>query len=310
MNISQRMQTYTPAAFKGYTLVELMVGMFISLLVGAVALTYLVSSSRMLSNQNAEEVVQESARFALEMISSVARLSGSNESDNIQTVKLDYPINQGLVCKGADCNYDNQAVVVGSESIETDSIAFNSVVSRGVTCTGFDLDDSPGFATEYQLVTVFYIDDADGDGVPSLYCQAYLGQYDYVKQVFGDYDAPNDPVPLLDGVEMLQVQYGINADPVEDGTGTADIEAYKRYGSSWTIDGNSVGINKVRALKVGLLIGNSQPIDSQQNTEKSQARTYGLLDAERSANDSVLRQSYTTTVFLPNGDKPDPVQQL
>lgn len=310
MKMTSRVKSFNQFVSRGYTLVELMVGMFISLLVGAVALTYLVSSSRMLSNQNAEEVVQENARFALEMISSVARLAGSNESDNIQTVKLDYPVNQGLVCSGADCNYDNQPLSLGGASIETDSIALNSIVSRGVTCTGFDLEDSLGFATEYQLVTVFYVDDPDNDGVSSLFCQAYIGQYDYINQSFSDHVAPNNPVPLLDGVEMLQVQYGLNVDEVEDGTGAADIEAYKRYDPNWTIDGNSVGVNKIRALKIGLLIGNSQSIDGQQNTEKSEARTFKLLDAERDANDSVLRQSYTTTVFLPNGDKPNPVQQL
>lgn len=289
---------------KGYTLVELMVGMFISLLVGTVALTYLVSSSRMLSNQNAEEVVQENARFALELISSVARLAGSNASDNVQTEGLDYPVNQGLVCSGADCNYDNQPITIGGFSVETDSIALNSVVSSGTTCTGYDLADEVSSASEYQLVTVFYIDDPDVDGVPSLYCQAYIGQYNYLDKKFDFYNAPNDPVPLLDGVEMLQVQYGVNIDPVEAGTSDSDIEAYKRYDTSWTIDGQSAGVEKVRALKLGLLIGNSQPIPGQQNTEKREIRTFKLLDAERNASDSVLRQSYTTTIFLPNGDKP------
>ena len=56
---------------RGFTLVELLIGLGISLFVGLVAATYLVAASRTLASQSSEDLIQENARFALEIMSSL-----------------------------------------------------------------------------------------------------------------------------------------------------------------------------------------------------------------------------------------------
>lgn len=275
---------------QGYTLVELMIGLLISLLVGGVAISYLTTSSRIIANQNAEDVIQENVRFAFEIMSSTLRLAGSNVSVNPQTFEDEKnPIFKGTICAGnKDCNADNVKLTgAGTDFTETDSAAFSYISNSGTTCTGVAI------TTEQQVVTQFFVADLDNDNVSSLYCQAYVASLDYVTQSYAGHSAPNaNPVALIDGVESFQVQYGVDMSVPTNST----VDSYFAY-SNIPAD----KFTNIRSVKLGLLFSNAQEGSSFSNTEQSAAAvTYQILDGQATISDRILRQVATTTVFLPN----------
>lgn len=277
----------------GFTLVELLIGLFISLLVGGVAITFLVSSSRTISSQNAEDVIQENVRYAFEIISSTARLAGSNASLNAQTFEDEkQPLFNGAICAGnANCNTNNQTFNIGGSSTgttETDTVAFAYIANSGTTCTGFNI------TSEQQVVTQFFVGDVDGDGVASLYCNAFVASQNYITQDFDGHFAPNPAVALIDGVEALQIQYGLDLSVPKDET----VDSYVTYGNA---AGN---YENIRSVKIGFLFSNAQESDFLGNTElqtqQPVATTYRVMDGTATITGRVLRKVATTTVFLPN----------
>ena len=284
----RRMISYRPSS--GYSLVELMVGLFVSILVGGVAMTFLLTSSKIMSTQNAEDIVQENARFALELLASSIRLAGSNTSTNVQTQTLSQGIFRDAICSNNDCNQNNTLFETGTTGLNaissrTDVAAFEHITDTGRTCNGVDI------TSERQIVHVYYVDDADNDGVASLYCEAYESEIDYITQDF-DSHVSLGAVPLIDGVEMLQVQYGIDEDGTTDGT----IDRYKSY--------NNIAADEfddIKAIRLGLILSNVQEeFDNLAVTEVPQARTVTILDGALTATDGIFRQAVSTTVFLPN----------
>ena len=275
----------------GFTLVELMIGLLISLGVGAVAITYLTTSSRILANQNSEDVIQENVRFAFEIMSSTIRLAGSNVSVNAQTfLEQNEPIFRGAICSGADCNTDNVVNVVNSQqtqaTVQSDSIAFSFIANEGTTCTGVPI------TSEQQVVTQFFVADIDGDAIFSLYCQAFLASQDYVTQNFTGHAAANPAVALVDGVEALQIQYGIDLNVPTDST----VDSYVSYPNI-----APANFDDIRSIKIGLLFSNGQADVSLGMTENIVGNiTYQILDGTATVDRRVLRQVATTTVFLPN----------
>lgn len=265
----------------GFTLIELMVGLLISIFIAAVAMTYMVSSSRMLTNQNSEDLIQESARFAFEIMSSTVRLASSNPTTNPNSTTEG--ISTSPQCTGGvDCNADGVGYDLDGTTINSDRIAVDYVTSNGATCTGDPIN------TETKLITVFFVEDLDGDGIPSLYCQAYRSQFDTIALDYVTYTAGN-ALPLIDGVDSLQVQYGVDSD------GDNTIDRYSTYANVAAAD-----IPNVRNIRIGLLISSGQSITTEQNTLDRSTRTYQLYESSISKTDGMLRRSFTTTVFIPN----------
>lgn len=280
--MNNMIKTMKHSSETGFTLVELLIGLLVSLFILAIAVTFLVTSSRTLVNQSSEDLIQENARFAFEILSSNVRLSGYNESadENVITEGIfdDTICDANSDCNGNSVNYDLSGV-----QIDSDSIAFDYVINNGTTCTGSQI------TSETKVVTVFFVADLDGDGVASLNCRSYESELDLLTQNFINYNEPNGALSIIDGVDSMQIQYGIDVNV--DGS----IERYSSYD-------NVTAANKanVLALKIGLLVSSGQTIAGDQNTIVNQARTYQVLDGQNTITDGLLRQIYSTTIFLPN----------
>lgn len=272
-------------AQSGFTLVELLVGLVISIFIGAVAMTYLVTSARMLTNQNSEDLIQENARFAFEIMASSVRLGYSNNSLHAQAKTKGVPPEK--VCDGdVECNTDGLNYTIAGTSYNSDRIATDYIGDDITTCTGEVIN------SERKIITVFYVADNDGDGISSLYCEAYVATFDTVELDYTTEGFASLPaVPLIDGVDSLQVQYGVDVDTDES------VDKYLTYTSVMALPG---GIPEIRAIRLGLLLSSGQSIVSEQNTLSRESRDYQLFESSFSRNDGVLRRIFTTTVFLPN----------
>lgn len=291
----------------GFSLVELLVGMTISLFVAGVAIGYLISSGRSLTEQTNSDFTQENARFAFQILSANMRLAGLNTSANPNSQVAG--VYTGTICDASvdkapeepavsvtPCiedttpvyqayARDDKGILVASTTPDSDRVAVDFVTDSFVTCTGSQI------SSEQSIVTVFWVADVDADGVSSLYCQAYASPFNLVTKAYDAYQLSGTVTPLVDGIDSMQVQYGVDSD--DDG----DIETYSAFAN---ID--PANLDKIRAIRVGLLIGSGQTVPSAQSTEKREARTYQVLDGEYESldTDGQLRKTASTTIFLPN----------
>jgi len=73
------------ASARGYTLVELMVGLLLSVFIVMMTIAYLVTSAKTFSVQTNEALIQENARFTLDALSRLIREAGSDPSNSLPT---------------------------------------------------------------------------------------------------------------------------------------------------------------------------------------------------------------------------------
>lgn len=106
--------------------------------------------------------------------------------------------------------------------------------------------------------------------------QPALWQFDNYKAAGGD-----NPAEIAEGVENMQIQYGIDAN--SDGV----VESYARA--------NAVGNwNQVAAVRISLLVAGND------NNVATSAQTYAYDGGSVIATDQRLRQVFTSTVSVRN----------
>ncbi len=291
---------------QGFSLVELMVGLLISLLVAFVAVGYLVSSSRTLTYQNSNDLIQENARFAFELIASESRLAGLNEVGANGTIWLNSAtdllvdgISAQAVCNNdlgevsavgsSLCNANNLTYSLGgTANIVSDRFALMYAQETGTTCTGQDI-------TSFQrILSVYWVADLDNDGVPSLYCQAYSSTPNLVTKVYNAFTLMGARSPLVDGIETLQVLYGVDTD------GDQQVDSYSDYGSI-----SAANRRNVLSAKIGLMVNSGQIIDADVNSLKTgdttlDSRTLTVLGESFTRTDRVARTTLATSIQFPN----------
>ena len=267
----------------GFTLVELMVAMVLGLLVILCVTQFMLTSQRTYGVTREHARVQESARYALDEIAKYIRMAGfSTSGDNPTFFYTGACATSGSseVCSndGAGSTglmLSDQIAVLGSP---TDDNGDNFVDDEDVDDLAEDCTGSSGAGTSgeinpsksHQVANVFYL--AANGGVNSLYCRGYnVSTLSWVST----------PVPLIDGVDGLQVQYGLS-----DSTGTMYLPAVSV--TDW---------GAVVAVKVQLLASSGDNVGSADYA----TRSFQLLDSATVAYaDNFNRQIYSTTVRINN----------
>lgn len=281
----------------GFTLVELLVGLFLSLVIGTLALTFMVSSAQSFKVQSNDSISNENARFVLELLSQNIRLAGLNP-DNDFTFNLDVIYN-GNLCPNDESGItdgDNTACTVDNLANQSDRFAIDFVATDANVvnaCNGQTITVPTG--TSVRLAYVFWVADLDAipDGIRSLYCQPI----DLTAET-----PIGNPLPLVDGVDRLQVQYGVD---VLDAAGTSDgiIDRYQSYTNlvAAAPANPTLVTRQVKTVRFAVLV-NSGLANNDSNTEQPINTSYQLLDspAIQINNDRILRQVYSSTVLLPN----------
>jgi type IV pilus assembly protein PilW len=278
----------------GFTLVELLIGLLLSLFIMGIAITYMTSSSRSFRVQTNDSLIQENARFALEVLTQNFRLAGLNPSNSFANT-MDV-VFSGSICPATEasqadnstgntaCTKDgaNNTTDNNSDRVAIDYMVDNSGSASALSVTGCNTHQiSVSAGDEARLATVFWTADLDGDTVRSLYFQTYNLDTSLAEGV---------AIPLIDGVDRLQVQYGVDAD--NDGL----VERYQSFANL-----GAANSNDVRAIRVALLLNGGANPDQNFDTEAVATRNYTLLEAPASSfTDRALRQIYSTTVLVPN----------
>jgi len=239
----------------GLTLVELMVAMTISLiLLGGVYQLFLGSVGTYKTRDELGRL-QENCRYAMDLLAQNVRMAG-------------YP---RFTFEGTVFSGDPLAGSIAAAGTASDTIAINYMVSPGDD--GYP-DDPPPATTVPLLYTVtFSVDPIDRELLRN-------------TQVTG-YGASGNQ-PLIDGVENMQISYGVDA----DADGSADS-----YQASPTPPANQF----IVAVRIRLLMSTTQELLGNDALDTALYDVNGDGDAEFDpVDDRRLRRIFTTTIALRN----------
>lgn len=280
----------TRSGAAGLALTELMVALAIGLLLilAATALLMLSRSSYLLTDDRAR--IEESGRFALEIISQAVRQAGYRDWSAAGAAATGWPAVTGLDARslrdasdGIDPPYG--AAVNGSDvlALRFDGNQSGSGDTAMKNCAGGSVPaDGTGAG-----VSIFYIAN-DSLGEPELRCK-------YWTASGWNSDA------LVRGVEGFQVLYKLDGD--ESGV------ALRRYVSASVVAQETDGWQRVTAVRVALLVRGSQ-------AGPARSRRYDLFGADARdpadigvqideaqlppASRGLLRRVYAATAFVRN----------
>jgi len=254
---------FLPSNQKGLSLVELLIAMALGLLLTAGALQMMLASQNIYQTTDTLSRIQENGRFALNFLTKDIRMAGHNTTEDISA--------NGKVFWDGACDASNPCTVNGAGNA-SDQIGVLMDPSNDRDCQGNNVGENQ------VIVNVYSIADLDGDLVNSLYCHSFdLSTNDWVLN--------SQPQPLVDGVENMQILYGIS-DPVQNNTIISYVSADAV--TNWA---------NIGAARVSLLVNNGQPTGSGDST----IRTFELLDAGQIAfNDKHSRQAFSTTITINN----------
>lgn len=275
--MSNRRQSL-PRRQGGLSIVELMVALVISLLLMTGVIQVFLSSKQTYASNEAASRLQENGRFALEFIAQSARHAGYVEAAN-STASLPSNIaspgnsicNDSGTCssQGADEEPDNVAFVLQpriQDGLRRDCL--------GVNGTGtYAINDTDIIINQFVIIAA---DPANGEPHPALGCRS--------RNTRGGWVTGATAQRLIDGIDALQVQYGIS-------TG-GDSNSVNQYVSADRV----TNWENVLAIRIAVLANSMNPVNP-----PAPARQYVLLDAAPiSFDDGKSRQIFTTTIKLRN----------
>lgn len=241
----------------GLSLVELMIAMVIGLVLLAGLAQVFVTGQSSYGLQEKMGDLQENGRFALHFLQRDLRMAGYPKND--VTVKA----------------FDIVKTVDGSgDGADTVSIRFRAPTGGIVDCAGANK------AAGELVEDTFSVTKGD-DGVRRLTCQGNSG---------------NGAQPLVDGIENMQVQYGIDADSSSEDAGWGYADYYTN-----ATEVSAKGLwNSIVSVRIAILASTINPITDED--EASQAQSFTLLDVTgiELGDKKVRGRVFTTTIEVRN----------
>lgn len=277
----------------GVTLIEMMIAMVVSLVLVAGVGTVYFSSKRNYQTRDELSQMNESGRAALEALRKNLEHAGYATPNKLPLGSYFFiesdPDFEAQECGGVKNNMKSKFATRDGDGDNSDfiSVRFLGDDKLFMDAAGDPLlkDCRVGMAANMNaslIYNAFYVDDdnktrdSNNVFVPILYA---VGSNLTVGSI------ENDSQPVVNGVENIQFQYGIDA----DGNGTAD--EFKKAD-----DVGAGNWEQVVSIKVALLVRSLGNV-----LEANSVRTYNLLDATvTTPADRYQRAVYTTTIQLRN----------
>ncbi|SNS26974.1 PilW family protein [Pseudomonas segetis] len=251
----------------GLSLVELMIGMALGLILLLGVIQVFLSSRQTLAVNDAMSKLQENGRFGLEFISQSARIAGYTSPGTPLSKPFPIEPRNCALNSGAACSANG-----GGNVSDTVSFTFEppSIDGAKRDCAGVVIPDNQ------IIINTYFIAAPDANNPsPALACRSFNR-------------TTNQPVSptsrLIDGVENMQVLYGIDAGG--DSTSVNQFVSADRV-TNW---------GKVLSVRIALLATSIDTI-----SPRPPVRNFYLLDAPPIApDDGLARQIFTTTIQLKN----------
>jgi type IV pilus assembly protein PilW len=280
---------------QGFTLIELMITLVLSLLVTYGIAQVLISSNRSATTSDGVSQAQETARFVMSFLGNHIRDSGldSIDDDDVNTRAVIGCDIAALNAIGA-CAFENNigateanisitaadVAAGGSVALSGDRLALAWIPPAGVTtdCTGTTI---AGFAANMVIVNVFWVSFDPAANSNSLICQGNLFDGNNVI-------ASSVPQAIANGVEAFQVLYG-------EATSALPIDRERNV--SHYVNANEVtDWERVFAVKIAIMTRSINDV-----TNLISRKQYTMLDAGLyNLNDAVNYQVFTSTFAISN----------
>jgi type IV pilus assembly protein PilW len=286
---------------QGFTLVELMITLVLSLLVTFGIAQVLISSNQNSSTSDGVSQAQETARFTMSYLGRYIRGTGINsmvlrDSTTRAAMGCDViTLNDNDACSfNTDTGATEANITVAAGALSGDRLALSwippsveltypliapgaptPVFSKVTTdCTGATI---PGFVDDTMIINVFWVSFDSATRTNSLFCQGRLFDGTNIT------NSGKEQV-IANGVEALQFLYGEATNPLSD-----DVTRY--------VNANEVDDwNRVFAIKVAVMTRSLGDITNSVITKQ-----YVMLDSDiYSFTDAVNRQVFTSTFSIAN----------
>lgn len=309
---------------QGLTLVELLVSLVLMLLVTMATMALFVVTNSSFKTVDAGQEMQDSARFAMEIIGQAARSAGYQERTGPPTTS-DYTdivfgpatvdesawrvqgANNSMLAAGNSTTFGSANGVNGSDALIIRFFGSNlpdptnplvPKYSGGNPVPDGTMVDCSGRAIPYPTgsldvgVSAFFVKTLAGE--PELYCKSY----DPTSGLYSD-------TQIVRGVETFQVMYGVdtNGDDVPDQWLSAN--------TAWNTATAAPNWNNVVAIRVGMVLrgpagsaqGRSATASENDLYPLGRAFTGGSTEAGLKltpSNDGRLRRAFATTFMIRN----------
>lgn len=282
--------TTLPRSQKGLSLIELLVGLALGLVLMVGVLQVFLASRQTYASNEAMSRLQENGRFALEFIANSARLAGYTDPRARLEKGLSIDPLAGTDCVNQRGFGSANAAACSSNgsgnSADSLGIALQPPLTDGIRrdCLGNDVPDNKVIINHFEIIPPDNVNNTPA----ALGCRAWnLTDGAWVGGITA-------AQPLIEGIDSLQVLYGI------DDSGGA-TRTPSRYVSADTVTAGNDWSN-VLAIRISLLANSVSPL-----TPAPQNRNYVLLDAPPLAaadlgNDNRARQIFSTTIQLKNAN--------
>ena len=239
---------------KGLSLIELMIAMMLGLIISGAALQLFIDSRLAFNVVNSEARMQDSGRFASEFTGRYLRMAGYRAFSS-KTRKPNLPADDTFQTNQGIFGTDN-----GADASVSDSFSVRVGAGSGTDCEGTIVDNSNAPVTMTFSVI---------NGV--LTCTSSTD--------------PNDPVPLVDNIQNMQVQYGFDTDGSPDLRPNRYQLASQLTGSDWL---------RVTTARIAFLIR------APGATAPGLNQNYSVLGVNVAGNDGHLRQVFESSYALKN----------
>ncbi|TXD14592.1 PilW family protein [Extensimonas vulgaris] len=309
---------------KGFTLVELMVALVLSLLIVLAATAALLVARQGFTAVDAASQLRDNTRFAQDIIQRVgvqtgfktlAYIANPAAVSNTQGIPTNIPPNvyglnnasrtpsdawtAGTSRSSGSVGYGSDILVLRFQPNASDTDATKSDGSM-IDCSGNAPTAAPANIDD-QSVSILHVG-VDADGEPSLMCS---------RSDTGS--APYDTQPLVRGVENFQVLYGV--DGIGPGNTTVPIPATasdtipERYlrADQLTVAGNQAATyanwKKVRSIRIGMVV-RAAPNTAVDNS----THTYYPLGETKDSSGGTIGSAFANatsdpgTIFTPAAD--------
>ncbi|MGI0117280.1 PilW family protein [Zooshikella sp. RANM57] len=247
----------------GLSLIELMIALVLGLLLLAGVLQVFLGSSQTYRLTGDLARAQENGRFALDMLTRDIRMAGYRHPDKGELIDF--------FMVGADCPNTDACTTNVSGTAGSDIIAVQLDPEENTDCLGSSVGADDIVINVYSIGT----QTVSGVNISSLFCRGW--------NVTTDAWTTTSAQPLVDGIENMQVLYGIAPN--------------EKFITRYVTADNVPDWNKIRAVRIGLLVSAGNVTGAAEN----RTREYIILDSgSLSFTDRQARYVYTTTVNLNN----------
>lgn len=264
---------------RGMTLIEVMLSVTLGLLFLAAAMTFLVSGQQSYRSQDTGSRIQENARFAMDIMRGYVRMAGYSDDLTVAPAYI-YRGACGTTINGQTSSTNCSADTATDQG---DRLAMSQVSPDAEDCLGTALGGNT------HVANVFWVEVSGG--VSSLYCRGW--------------DVDNSAwhsaaQPLVDGVDQMQVQYGIY---------NAATDSVDRYLNAAGVQALTDGWANVQSVRISLLVNAGLDTDDadasgstvDNTTFAANYDSFTLLDgALYDPSDNRIRKVFSSTITINN----------